>query len=109
MVRKRHCTAFTSLDERYECRKYTCSREDGAQSAVMSLASAAGLGSTPPIPVTPYTTAPAAPHSIVCLLQVVIEVVRGAGPPAAYKISTADDNDEKAVSISGHGERRDGS
>ena len=66
MVRKRHCTAFTSLDERYECRKYTCSREDGAQSAVMSLASAAGLGSTPPIPVTPYTTAPRPTRSSVC-------------------------------------------
>ena len=106
MVRKRHCTAFTSLDERYECRKYTCSREDGAQSAVMSLASAAGQGSTPPSHTIHHRTAP---HSIVCLLQVVIEVVRGAGPPAAYKISTADDNDEKAVSISGRGERRDGS
>lgn len=37
------------------------------------------------------------------------EVACGAEPPAAYKISTADDNDEKAVSISGRGERRDGS
>ena len=61
MVRKRHCTAFTSLDERYECRKYTCSREDGAQSAVMSQQAKAR-----PRPVTPYTTAPRPTRSSVC-------------------------------------------
>ena len=64
MVRKRHCTVFTLLDERYECRKYTCSREDGAQSAIMSLASGAGQGSTPPSHTIHHRSAP---FLIVCL------------------------------------------
>ena len=54
----------TSLVERYECRKYTCSREDGAQSAVMSLAFAAGQGANPLSHTIHHRTAP---HSIVRL------------------------------------------
>jgi len=60
----------------------------------MSSASAAGS-------VTPPTTAPSRPHSVVVrLLQTVKPPAEGAESPGCNKISTADENDEKAVSIS---------
>ena len=58
----------TSLVERYECRKYTCSREDGAQSAVMSLAFAAGQGANPLSHTIHHRSTL---HSIACLLPAV--------------------------------------
>ena len=78
------------------------SREVGAQSAVMASAIAVDLGSNPlshhiPPLQAPLDRLPAASREVgACGAE---------EPPAAYKISTADDIDEKAVSISGRGGR----